>query len=882
MAASKPAKSSGGGKPAPSKEVVKVGPQEVWGDKNRPKRTEDGKKPTTARALVLRNGKYGARGTGEVILLNKMSGREKLDLLAEDLMAQAKTALAAPFRLEKCLKIAESQYYANMDEINDLQDPDLFYQKVKDEVNARRPPATMNGADPFKNATEVALIVASKIHNAYMLASAWKIVWKTLKELSNSGLNDDNVRQRLKSDGGLRAKYLVLYDTVNILADASQSKFALLATTAPHFAPYFKKVQDDELDEPEYLFDWAALKQVHKSFLDSIIIELCLPNSNFPRPILYRILHEAIDESPREGKHFPQALWDAVGDLAVNVELQEIIESALLGPDAEKWKQEARQMPDEYEHWVDAQIFSGKASKEVANWKDVIYPLEKTKDKKVLDNMWRLLNLNYERVAGRNIDSLWRLEEVRQRTPAWHAAKGGNGADDSDDEPAGPTKKRKPGKSPLAIAYNNNDGAESDDSMPSLQTVSDSSDADSEDDDDDVFDMDDESDESDSEYDTDDEDQLRDMYREAMDAAAATAGFYDPRADAKDFEQLAEERKGNPFIKLLGALRGRMFSADPALKTTRRSEPRRGTTGAAKSAGKGKATPAKAGVVDVEDEEDAASAARAAEFGGAESEAAKKKKKKGKKSHNNRKKNKGTAAADAAASPISEPQSPPTPALATPVSPGAKKEPPRKPAQPARAPSLASGTSNTLYGSTTSLPLPTERTAQSAHKYLHEEGLMNAAKQKTKSRPDYGNLVPNAVPEKKGFLSKLGGKGKDKDKDAGKDGEGDKKSFFSNLTKKTKTYMHQLLNTAEDEKKGIAPMKWENFLRVMREMGFSYDPSTAGSSVRFDPPDPRDKPITFHKPHPDPTLYPYKLKEFSRRLKRYYGWSEADFYAAAG
>jgi hypothetical protein len=27
----------------------------------------------------------------------------------------------------------------------------------------------------------------------------------------------------------------------------------------------------------------------------------------------------------------------------------------------------------------------------------------------------------------------------------------------------------------------------------------------------------------------------------------------------------------------------------------------------------------------------------------------------------------------------------------------------------------------------------------------------------------------------------------------------------------------------------------------MREMGFEYDPSTAGSSVRFDPPDPRDK-----------------------------------------
>jgi hypothetical protein len=37
------------------------------------------------------------------------------------------------------------------------------------------------------------------------------------------------------------------------------------------------------------------------------------------------------------------------------------------------------------------------------------------------------------------------------------------------------------------------------------------------------------------------------------------------------------------------------------------------------------------------------------------------------------------------------------------------------------------------------------------------------------------------------------------------------------------------------------------FFQVMREMGFEYDPSTAGSSVRFDPPDPRDGPITFHK-----------------------------------
>ena len=36
----------------------------------------------------------------------------------------------------------------------------------------------------------------------------------------------------------------------------------------------------------------------------------------------------------------------------------------------------------------------------------------------------------------------------------------------------------------------------------------------------------------------------------------------------------------------------------------------------------------------------------------------------------------------------------------------------------------------------------------------------------------------------------------------------------------------------------------------MREMGFEYDPSTAGSSVRFDPPDKRDI-VRSAKFHPD-------------------------------
>ena len=60
----------------------------------------------------------------------------------------------------------------------------------------------------------------------------------------------------------------------------------------------------------------------------------------------------------------------------------------------------------------------------------------------------------------------------------------------------------------------------------------------------------------DKDYDEEDEDLLREFEREAMDAASAIPEFYNPNAPAPELDELAEERKGNPFIKLLSALRG--------------------------------------------------------------------------------------------------------------------------------------------------------------------------------------------------------------------------------------------------------------------------------------------------------------------------------------
>ena len=61
--------------------LVPTGPKEVF-SKKAVRRDADGNKPVTARALVLRNGKYGSQGTGELVHMGKMSGREKLELLA--------------------------------------------------------------------------------------------------------------------------------------------------------------------------------------------------------------------------------------------------------------------------------------------------------------------------------------------------------------------------------------------------------------------------------------------------------------------------------------------------------------------------------------------------------------------------------------------------------------------------------------------------------------------------------------------------------------------------------------------------------------------------------------------------------------------------------
>jgi methionine-rich copper-binding protein CopC len=131
-------------------------------------------------------------------------------------------------------------------------------------------------------------------------------------------------------------------------------------------------------------------------------------------------------------------------------------------------------------------------------------------------------------------------------------------------------------------------------------------------------------------------------------------------------------------------------------------------------------------------------------------------------------------------------------------------------ASPTKVAPVIPSTSPTLspYMSTTSLvPSAEPATAQSAHSYL--QSLNISDKKKVKSRPDHASLFSQPEAEK-GFFSGLSLK-KNKDKETAM--KEARQSWFSKLSRRTKTLMHQLLNTSENDKPD-APMKWESFLKV--------------------------------------------------------------------
>ncbi|KAJ7731622.1 hypothetical protein B0H16DRAFT_1696639 [Mycena metata] len=97
-----------------------------------------------------------------------------------------------------------------------------------------------------------------------------------------------------------------------------------------------------------------------------------------------------------------------------------------------------------------------------------------------------------------------------------------------------------------------------------------------------------------------------------------------------------------------------------------------------------------------------------------------------------------------------------------------------------------------------------------------------------------------------------------------------------------KKVFHRLLDDDDEPSDDSAPsvtkgqIRWDAFEKAMKRIGFGVC-QTAGSSVRFDPPARTARPITFHRPHPDPLLTPNMIKWIGARLKRNYGWTVSSF-----
>lgn len=108
------------------------------------------------------------------------------------------------------------------------------------------------------------------------------------------------------------------------LAQTISALLILIFPILAHYSRYFRLAEGSDPGERDIIFDWAALREACISFLDSIVIELCFPRAPYPKVVLYQILRDAVAESPKEAKRFPQALWDAVGDLSAGASFSRV------------------------------------------------------------------------------------------------------------------------------------------------------------------------------------------------------------------------------------------------------------------------------------------------------------------------------------------------------------------------------------------------------------------------------------------------------------------------------------------------------------------------------------------------------------------------------
>ncbi|KAG8939435.1 hypothetical protein FRC04_006582 [Tulasnella sp. 424] len=951
--------------------------------------------PSTTQELVLYAKEHGA----ELILARGLTGPEKLRIRAETLSG----AVQAPFNLDELFKLAESQLDQHLAIIDQLQDNRFFYEDIIYYLNSRSDFQGKNIGK--KKQTDYALVahaIAQRIHNLYYVAASWKQALLLLQELRTLIPDFDASKLStiyLKQNQTFCDRFVLLYRLFVVLVGVNQKNVALAAAASQHYAHYFFPVQSA----------WMAFKREEamgamKFLIDTVVMELIFPESEYPLHILFAILAETLETSPKENKRFSQRLFDAIGDLSDAVKACDMLESTLVGP-WEKLRDTIPPYTDAFEAYIDAEYFSIRASQEMGRIQQLLNPLTKTKDKGTLNRLWKDVNQVYIEIGGYDIDKTWQLTNDRNPTPKWQhifptlyfddsaskfsdieeeankaalalhkdrkkiktGERGlGRGGDPKkkghaavEDHGGALVKKGKGGndgsKKPVRkITAGEKGDASGDDSdeLPGLAFVSGSSgrlhaiqwlpsgaekcdlaeeEDESSEEGDDLYDSD-----LESGYDTEEVTELSKLFLQMLkdsgkedvsslfedsdgdDEGGKPAGGKSsdgpPRPPGMEYPNKKENKPAkNPFKRLMQQFAGRLFSVNETLSS---EQPRRPDPAAVEEAERvakarpppkpqtvAKATPAVkqatnasgfriARVLESDSDEvpalepigwyDRMKPTEQTKTSKPTIEEVKDEEEKMSRSKRRRQRKKG-AKEEALKSPTMPAVTPvtPTPSASDSAEKGAAKANGTGTLSPTPSASTIADYHSAWFWSTASLHQPSTQAAQSARSYLASSSSLKK-KKKTKTRtagPPTTIEVTREPPTKEKFTSKITElfKGKEKEPKSEKEKEKSKLELeiepFA-VPEKVSSAMRTLFGAEKDRMKS---MKWEVFIKAMQGMGFTYDQSTAGSSVKFDPPDRRDSSITFHKPHPDPTLQGVTLLAFMRRLHKQYGWTAEHF-----
>ncbi len=99
-----------------------------------------------------------------------------------------------------------------------------------------------------------------------MMASGWRLVGDLIRELIEDGLDDAVIKSQLRAEPSMRSRFLVLYDTVNILVQAGQNNFAVLASATRTYTSVCTKctrhfgTRPFSSRPPPALLSWACPK----------------------------------------------------------------------------------------------------------------------------------------------------------------------------------------------------------------------------------------------------------------------------------------------------------------------------------------------------------------------------------------------------------------------------------------------------------------------------------------------------------------------------------------------------------------------------------------------------------------------------------------------